>query len=106
MTNKEQIAAFHQRQRDDLKRFPSTLLPISRRKPFHERAATNDYENEYDSQGSISDNQAGSGEEAWRNPEGDKLHDFGVDEVAEFYDEDEVPLATLLDRLRNNKNRF
>lgn len=80
--------------------------PIARRKPFHERAAPNDFDKEDDWQDPISDDQAGSGEEAWRNPEGDKLHDFGVDEVVEFYDEDEVPLATLLDRLRNKKSRF
>lgn len=36
------------------------------------------------------------GEEAWRDGEGDRLDDFGVDENVEFYDEDVIPLAVLL----------
>lgn len=38
------------------------------------------------------------GEESWRNSEGERLGDFGVDEDVEFYDEDEVPLAELMRR--------
>jgi palmitoyltransferase len=40
------------------------------------------------------------GEEAWRNSEGERLKDFGVDEDVEFYDEqeDEVPLSVLIKR--------
>lgn len=38
------------------------------------------------------------GEEAWRNEEGERLADFGVDEVAEFYDEDDLPLGEILRR--------
>jgi palmitoyltransferase len=49
------------------------------------------------------------GEEAWRNQEGERLADFGVDELADFYDETDVqasndeedlPLAELLKRRR------
>ncbi|KAL1603961.1 Palmitoyltransferase [Paraconiothyrium brasiliense] len=44
------------------------------------------------------------GEEAWRNSEGERLKDFGVDEDVEFYDEqedeDDVPLGELLARKR------
>ena len=40
------------------------------------------------------------GEESWRNSEGERLKDFGVDEDAEFYDEDDIPLAELLRRRR------
>ena len=40
------------------------------------------------------------GEESWRNSEGETLGDFGVDEVAEFYDEDNLSLAELLRRRR------
>ncbi|KXL46040.1 hypothetical protein M433DRAFT_108421 [Acidomyces richmondensis BFW] len=39
-----------------------------------------------------------AGEEGWRNKEGERLADFGVDEVADFYDEDEVPLAELMQK--------
>ncbi len=41
------------------------------------------------------------GEEGWRNSEGERLMDFGVDEDIEFYDEkedDDVPLSVLLAR--------
>lgn len=40
----------------------------------------------------------GEGEEGWRNSEGERLADFGVDEDIEFYDEDDLPLAELLKR--------
>jgi palmitoyltransferase len=45
------------------------------------------------------------GEEAWRNSEGERLKDFGVDEEVEFYDEqedddDDIPLSELLARKR------
>lgn len=45
---------------------------------------------------------AAAGEEGWRNREGERLADFGVDEVADFYDEadedEDVPLGQLLAR--------
>lgn len=42
----------------------------------------------------------GEGEEGWRNSEGERLKDFGVDEDVEFYDEqeDDIPLSELLAR--------
>ncbi|KAI6854850.1 hypothetical protein KC318_g22415, partial [Hortaea werneckii] len=51
-------------------------------------------EEEVDAQVRSSD----AGEEGWRNKEGESLADFGVDEVADFYDEDNVPLAELMRR--------
>lgn len=41
---------------------------------------------------------SGEGEEGWRNSEGERLADFGVDEEAEFYDEDDIPLSKLIER--------
>ncbi|KAH7399273.1 palmitoyltransferase pfa4 [Pyrenochaeta sp. MPI-SDFR-AT-0127] len=40
------------------------------------------------------------GEEGWRNSEGERLEDFGVDQEVEFYDEheDEIPLSELIAR--------
>jgi palmitoyltransferase len=40
------------------------------------------------------------GEAAWRNSEGERLKDFGVDEDVEFYDEqdDDLPLSELIAR--------
>lgn len=48
--------------------------------------------------GSVEGNE--SGEEGWRNSEGERLKDFGVDEDVEFYDEqgDDLPLSQLLAR--------
>ncbi|KAF1975657.1 zf-DHHC-domain-containing protein [Bimuria novae-zelandiae CBS 107.79] len=49
----------------------------------------------------------GEGEEAWRNSEGERLKDFGVDEEIEFYDEqedDDMPLSELLARRRAASN--
>lgn len=36
------------------------------------------------------------GEEAWRNSEGERLADFGVEEEVDFYDEEIIPLAQLI----------
>lgn len=47
----------------------------------------------------------GEGEEGWRNSEGERLADFGVDEEVEFYDEeDDLPLSVLLARRRMREN--
>ena len=39
-----------------------------------------------------------SGEEGWKNSEGERLRDFGLDEDVEFYDQDEIPLGELMRR--------
>lgn len=41
------------------------------------------------------------GEEAWQNSEGDRLKDFGVDEEADFYDEEDLPLTEVLHRRKS-----
>lgn len=41
------------------------------------------------------------GEEAWQNSEGDRLKDFGVDEEADFYDEEDLPLTEVLRRRKS-----
>jgi palmitoyltransferase len=48
------------------------------------------------------DNKGREGEAAWRNAEGERLKDFGVDEDVEFYDEqeDDIPLSQLMARRR------
>jgi hypothetical protein len=38
----------------------------------------------------------------WRNKEGERLADFGLDEDAEFYDEDNLPLAEIMRRRRGD----
>ena len=113
LSREDTIAAFRARQSED---------EIRRRKPFVERAeailAQQRIEEwnevgqegyEYGDEASDEDeNQErrkgldtnGEGEEGWRNSEGERLKDFGVDEDVEFYDEqeDEIPLSELLAR--------
>ena len=38
------------------------------------------------------------GGHSWRDSEGERLDDFGVEENVDFYDEDEIPLAKLKER--------
>ncbi|KZF26086.1 zf-DHHC-domain-containing protein [Xylona heveae TC161] len=88
------LEAFKQRQREDLERRES---PVYRRARFHKR---------YDRSGKRKEDRDSpsedeSGEEGWRNRDGDRLADFGVDEAAEFYDEDNIPLAELLKKRKN-----
>lgn len=96
----DEIQAFHQRQEVDLRRFGIGPTPIVRRQPFHRHHHTPDNEGEK----LILTGDSDSGEEAWRNGEGDRLGDFGVDESVEFYDEDNLPLSKLLQqqKLRNS----
>ena len=94
-SNREQIDAFRHRQKEDLKRFNRTD-PLIRRRPFHERYRDNSQELRESPSLIDSDKVSKRGEEAWRNSEGDRLDDFGVDEDIEFYDEDDIPLAELL----------
>lgn len=108
---------FYKRQRADQMRRPINTdgYEIRRRQPFHvrydaenvqkRRARDEDhaYGTDYESDGEEEESQewqpeAGQGEEGWRNSEGERLNDFGVDEDVEFYDEDDVPLGELMRR--------
>lgn len=101
----EEMQAFKQRQQDDLMRRQPTS-GIIRRRPFHNRqekdlhAQQNGMDTDDDSSTAHSD----SGEEGWRSPEGDRLRDYGVDEEAEFYDQDDIPLSELLRRKRQTQS--
>ncbi|CAO2656745.1 Nn.00g055480.m01.CDS01 [Neocucurbitaria sp. VM-36] len=108
----ETLAAFKTRQAED---------EVRRRKPFLERAEASlakqrveqwnggdedGYEYGEDASDDADDTREKygggeqEGEEGWRNSEGERLQDFGVDEDVEFYDEhdDEIPLSELLTR--------
>ena len=115
LTPKETLAAFRTRQDQDI---------VRRRKPFVQRAeailahqmrsemgdededenmSVEDEDPETGVNGLASGSQ--SGEEGWRNSEGERLRDFGVDEDVEFYDQDDqededVPLGQLLAKKR------
>jgi palmitoyltransferase len=115
----DRVAAFQRRQAADFDaRYDVDGEYVVRRVPFHERlqeiASISGEQNDraaldHDrvSNGRPDDsNNVKVGEEAWRNQEGERLADFGVDEEADFYDEkdvgiaddDEVPLAELVRR--------
>ena len=109
------VSAFQQRKAFDLARYvQADGKYVVRRAPFHQRlerwtAERHDRENVDEvgrsphsetSADEGSEKESDGGEEAWRNSEGERLKDFGVDEVADFYDEDDVPLAELMGRRR------
>lgn len=101
-SNAEQVESFRQRQERDIARLQGPSPQVQRRRPFHERyhhaGDVDAMDPGTDSDGALSS----EGEEGWRNSEGDRLQDFGVDEDVEFYDEDNVPLAELLRRRQGN----
>lgn len=72
-------------------------MEVQRRKRFGKRLKE-EVNGASDSEGSETYNTDDSddGEEGWRNAEGERLHDFGVDEEIEFYDEENVPLGILM----------
>jgi palmitoyltransferase len=75
-------------------------LEVERRKRFHKRLEKELEEDEFEeSEGSDDEaKESDYGEEGWRNSEGERLRDFGVDEDIEFYDEEDVPLGILIQR--------
>jgi palmitoyltransferase len=89
------IVAFRLRQQEDLKRFNQDESAMRKRQQFHRRYDTGDQNGQ-----AIEEDLAPGeeGEESWRNSEGERLADYGVDEDAEFYDEENIPLAELIQR--------
>jgi palmitoyltransferase len=98
-SGQDTMEAFRKRQEAD---------EVRRRRPFVERVAEIQG---YEDEGSGEEDEKvkygdGEGEEGWRNSEGERLQDFGVDEDVEFYDEeeDEIPLAELIARKQAASN--
>ena len=102
-SREDQINSFRQRQEQDLKRF----LPggtTTQRKPLN--APRYDLEEDkYEARVASELDIQSNGGEGWLNSEGERLADFGVDEVAEFYDEDDIPLGALLNRRKHANGR-
>ncbi|KAJ5114395.1 hypothetical protein NUU61_000154 [Penicillium alfredii] len=98
---REEIEAFNRRKMQDLDR-PKFYSNVQRRKRFHDRYEQGEDDENSDEQpsGPTYGDGADEGEESWRNAEGERLRDFGVDEDVEFYDEEEVPLAVLVQQRR------
>jgi palmitoyltransferase len=94
----QEMVAFKQRQQADFER-RSQFYGVQRRRPFHERFEPDSLrpvEDDY----AHPDEDSNSGEEGWRDSDGNRLKDYGVDEDVEFYDEDNIPIAELLKRRR------
>lgn len=100
---RNQMEAFRQRQVADQRRFQKDATPDVRRLPFYDRYKGISQRAQRPTQKLDSTDGIIYGEEGWRDPEGDRLGDFGVDELVEFYDEDDLPLATILQQQRNRK---
>ncbi|KIW65309.1 hypothetical protein PV04_07580 [Phialophora macrospora] len=94
----QEMVAFKQRQQADFER-RSQFYGVQRRKPFHERF-TEDSLSPVEDDYADPDKDSNSGEEGWRDSDGNRLKDYGVDEDVEFYDEDNIPIAELLKRRR------
>lgn len=111
------IDDFKRRQAADMSRYGNVDGEnVVRRRPFHERhegvtSQRPEEDADYHRNDEYSDGESDDdmivndprgtdrdGEEAWRNKEGERLADFGVDEMADFYDEDDLPLAELIRR--------
>ena len=89
----ERVSAFRQRQQGDFDRHAhGSSGTILRRRVD---SVSNGYDNLHGSQQPHIDD-AGQDREGWRDSDGDRLDDFGVDENAEVFDEDNVPLAELI----------
>jgi palmitoyltransferase len=89
------VEEFRKRQAEDLKRWDRDQ-EIRRRQPFHMRYTEEAVRKNDPSAPDLYVDGEGEGEESWRDSEGQRLKDFGLDEEAEFYDEDKVPLAQLI----------
>ena len=108
LSNYDEMEAFKMRQRADILR-QETHSEIRQRKPFHQRQGSSlDSSLQCDHDDYRSDEDAGSGdsasgEEGWQDSGGNRLKDYGVDEVIEFYDEDDIPISELLRRRKARK---
>ena len=95
-TIQRNVDAFRRRQQEDLKRYDQAATTSSQGRRLREQ-----YGNAGNRNGSLSSQSAhyddlGNSGEAWRDSEGDRLDDFGVDEDAELHNEDSIPLVELL----------
>ena len=90
MTTQEQLAAFRRRQHEDLKRFDGGTTSA-----IDHRLVQVQYFEDHE----VHDR----GGHEWRDPEGEGLDDFGVDENVDFYDLDDIPLAELKKRNSSSK---
>ena len=97
MTPQEQKEAFHRRQQADISRRKGQPANVQPKRGDEEDS---DADNDYDENDELAELEIRQ-EPEWRNSEGDRLKDFGVDEETEILNEDEVPLGELLRRRKS-----
>jgi palmitoyltransferase len=100
LTPDQELLAFRQRQQADFEQ-RSNFYGVQKRKTFHQRFDLDKREGESDDEYDDTARETDSGEEGWRDSDGNRLKDYGVDEDVEFYDEDNVPVSELLRRRKN-----
>ena len=98
------VIAFHRRQQKDLKRYHQGATDSNQHESLHEKKGCEGYEDQIITSHSAESTKQGSDGDGWRDSEGDKLDDFGVDESAESYGEDDIPLTDLLRRRHVREN--
>ena len=96
LSAQEQVKAFQQRQQHDLKRNRQETTSLANDGHHPESFKELHVQLESDRISKAKLETVHPSQNLWRNNEGDNLNDFGVDEDAEFYDEDEVPISQLL----------
>ena len=80
------LAAFRRRQQVDYKRFDRSSR------------AQDEYQSEEDDAESDAKSEEDVLGRAWRNSDGERLRDFGVDEEVEFEEQENIPLGELIRR--------
>ncbi|KAJ9610460.1 Palmitoyltransferase [Cladophialophora chaetospira] len=103
LSQDQEMEAFKRRQEADYQH-RADFYGVQRRKPFHQRFGS-DSSTPVDDGSADLDEDSNSGEEGWRDSDGNRLKDYGVDEDVEFYDEDSVPIAELLRRRREARGQ-
>ena len=100
----QELLAFRRRQQADFEQ-RSGFYGVQRRIPFHDRFEKENVKPvDYIYVDGL-DEGSYSGEEGWRDSDGNRLKDYGVDEDVEFYDEDSIPIAELLKRRREEREK-
>ena len=99
VSDRDRLYQFYQRQGQDLKRLSRKGTP-SRCSTIHEHQNIGQIDIDNGAIESIGSPSKAEDVEVWRDSEGDRLDDFGVDEDIECFNEDEIPIAELLRRRR------
>ena len=105
VSDHERVEMFQRRQQHDLKRYRRDSPFINTNPGVESMKVLNNYD-EVNQVLEIDRGVAHLSQKPWKNYEGDGLDDFGVDEDAEFHDDDDdVPIAHLLRKRRNIASR-